>query len=409
MVGSGVESIRDLHGRIVELSDLGVGLCVGEFAEAVGELQRCVNSLAEVHRRAVAAAATSGEWALDGFRSPSRWVQHHTGLRASRAAALSTQAVEMSAMPHASAAALGGAIGEVHVEQLVHCRRRAPHRFDAETERAFTELAAAGDLAQFALAVRTWIQATEALDAPDPADLPVEEQQQELRYGQTLDGWLRGEFLLDPSNAAFFAECIERGVTARIAERRAEADPSSDPLRLASVRAGVLIDLLDQGRRRNPATAAAPDRHTVALALHLDEHGHVRPVDPMPPGATCDATVFRLVLDADGMPLDIGRASRTWPAPLRAAIIRRDEHCRFPGCDAPPSHCDVHHCTPWELGGGTSLQNGVLLCRHHHTFLHSKRWTVLLGCRRRPVFLRRDGTEFQLRCHAPRRPTSDPP
>ena len=45
-------------------------------------------------------------------------------------------------------------------------------------------------------------------------------------------------------------------------------------------------------------------------------------------------------------------------------------------CDRPPSWCDVHHCQNWEHGGPTNSNNGALLCRHHHTFLHKNHWTI---------------------------------
>jgi hypothetical protein len=43
-------------------------------------------------------------------------------------------------------------------------------------------------------------------------------------------------------------------------------------------------------------------------------------------------------------------------------------------------------CRPW-AGGGTDVDNGVLLCRHHHRLVHHARWDVELGPDRRPRFL----------------------
>ena len=73
--------------------------------------------------------------------------------------------------------------------------------------------------------------------------------------------------------------------------------------------------------------------------------------------------------ESDGEVLDIGRATRQWTTAMQRAIRIRDGCCQWPGCDRPPSWCDVHHCREWEHGGRTSIYNGTLLCRWHHAYL----------------------------------------
>ncbi|NEK59520.1 DUF222 domain-containing protein, partial [Geodermatophilus sabuli] len=84
----------------------------------------------------------------------------------------------------------------------------------------------------------------------------------------------------------------------------------------------------------------------------------------------CDATLTRLVLDPDGLPLDVGRTARVVPPHLRRAVEHRDRHCVFTGCNAPTHWCDVHHLLEWINGGTTSLDNSALLCERHHTQVH---------------------------------------
>ena len=81
-------------------------------------------------------------------------------------------------------------------------------------------------------------------------------------------------------------------------------------------------------------------------------------------------------MNGAGQPLDIGRATRTVPEGIRRAVTARDRGCAHPGCDRPPSWCEVHHIVPWELWGETSLANCVMLCKVHHRLLHHSAWIV---------------------------------
>ncbi|MFD2795317.1 DUF222 domain-containing protein [Promicromonospora vindobonensis] len=85
---------------------------------------------------------------------------------------------------------------------------------------------------------------------------------------------------------------------------------------------------------------------------------------------TCDAEITRVVFGPDGTAIDVGRAQRTVTGQLRKAVIARDQHCVYPGCDQPPSRCEVHHALRhWADGGETSVANSALLCWHHHTLV----------------------------------------
>jgi hypothetical protein len=85
---------------------------------------------------------------------------------------------------------------------------------------------------------------------------------------------------------------------------------------------------------------------------------------------SCDAEISRIVFGPAGEVLDSGRATRTFTAAQIRAIIARDKHCIWPGCDAPPGWCDVHHIIHWANGGPTSVENGGLICGRHHDRVH---------------------------------------
>ncbi len=94
--------------------------------------------------------------------------------------------------------------------------------------------------------------------------------------------------------------------------------------------------------------------------------------------AAATAATAGAATSADGTVLSVGRASRTIPAPIRTALVRRDKGCRFPGCDRPPEWTDGHHIKHWADGGETSLTNLILLCRRHHRMVHERGWVLRL-------------------------------
>ena len=65
---------------------------------------------------------------------------------------------------------------------------------------------------------------------------------------------------------------------------------------------------------------------------------------------------------APSLPLDLGQPTEQVPPHLRRAVTKRDRHCSFPGCTAPPVRCQVHHVIPRSQGGPTRLDNLTLLC-----------------------------------------------
>ncbi|MGH9211397.1 MAG: HNH endonuclease signature motif containing protein [Acidimicrobiales bacterium] len=68
-------------------------------------------------------------------------------------------------------------------------------------------------------------------------------------------------------------------------------------------------------------------------------------------------------------------STRTAPANLYAALVARDQHCRFPGCDRPAEWCEGHHVPSYLDGGPTSLTTMVLDCSRHHHLVHQPGWT----------------------------------
>lgn len=93
----------------------------------------------------------------------------------------------------------------------------------------------------------------------------------------------------------------------------------------------------------------------------------------------CDAGITPIVTDTLGVPLAVGRESRSWTPAIWAALVARDLGCVFPGCTRPAGWCRGHHIKHWIDGGETSLSNGALLCGWHHNVVHHQGWVIRLG------------------------------
>jgi hypothetical protein len=93
--------------------------------------------------------------------------------------------------------------------------------------------------------------------------------------------------------------------------------------------------------------------------------------------AMCDCEITRIVLDADSVPLDVGRTQRVFTGPQRRAVIARDRQCAWPDCHIHARWSDVHHIAWWERDTGpTSVDNGILLCSYHHHEVHRQDLTI---------------------------------
>jgi hypothetical protein len=92
----------------------------------------------------------------------------------------------------------------------------------------------------------------------------------------------------------------------------------------------------------------------------------------------CDANIIPVVLNGDGVPLDVGRAKRLATAGQRRALEAAHETCAMPECAVAFHHCQIHHIDYWESGGGTDFGNMVPLCSRHHHAVHEGGWKIAL-------------------------------
>ncbi len=123
-----------------------------------------------------------------------------------------------------------------------------------------------------------------------------------------------------------------------------------------------------------PLAALVEDAgETTALAGELERDGLISTTTVRQ--IACDATIAIGVDDDVGHTMYEGRARRTPTDAQRREVMRRDRHCRFPGC-TNVTFTNIHHVVPWNAGGRTDLENIVLTCHHHHHVVHSAGWEM---------------------------------
>jgi hypothetical protein len=228
-------------------------------------------------------------------------------------------------------------------------------------------------VADVARVMRHWKSCAEA------DQQPAEEEPQHLHLSPGLDG----RWVLDGELNSEVGQVVATAL--RVAET--PEGPGEEPRSAAWRRADALGDVcrffLDHQRAR-PAGRHRPHLNVVVEAADLAAGRAGRFLDGTTLSGSavarlaCDAAVHRAVVEGSSTILDYGTSTRTIPTPLWNALVVRDEHCRFPGCDRPAGWCDGHHVRWVERGGPTRLANLVLACRRHHHLLHTPGWDAHL-------------------------------
>ncbi len=156
-----------------------------------------------------------------------------------------------------------------------------------------------------------------------------------------------------------------------IFQRAASADPD------AKGPAPVVNILIDQAVYEAQLAAMVNDDEGVRF--DPDDLDHQRchtasgvPIDPADAvAASFVGHVRRVVLDADGVIIDLGRRSRIFTGAAREAALLQsgldgEGRCLWPGCGH--RRCQLDHTTGWGDGGVTNQHNAGPLCPRHNRF-----------------------------------------
>jgi hypothetical protein len=323
----------------------------------------------------VAAYDRAGLWELDGATSMTGWLADRGGMARARAAATASRARKLAHLEVTPQAWRDGVLSGGQVEAIAA-------NLDADTLELFGDHEAAVvpslvDLSarDVSTAMVTWREAATTEPEPRP------ERPQALHLSRTLNDRWRTDGTLNPETGALLATAL------RLAQSDdTDGQPARSP---ATRRADALGDICRHFLDHQQHRRGGRHRPHLNLVLDLERYlTHPTAGATTPDGSRLDrATVDRLLCDSAlhrvltagrSTILDYGTATRTIPAPLFNALVIRDRHCRFPGCDRPPNWCEGHHVSFWDNGGPTRLDNLALLCSRHHHLLHRPGWHAKL-------------------------------
>jgi hypothetical protein len=297
-------------------------------------------------------------WRDEGATSLAQWIVEATGAAPGTARALAQVAERLFDLPHLAGVLCAGDASFDQVRTVVQVAR-------PENDASWAELAAG----------RTVRELAEAAQAAAPPVRSADESRRSVRFNEaarTMVAQLAPEVFSEvraglEARAARLGKDAETPVPLdeRLADALIEALRASGGSRGASpylVVAHVRLSELMNGGAGGDELVAELERDGLISAQTLQR-------------LACDATLVIGVDDDEGHTMYEGRQVRDATPTQRREILRRDRHCRFPGC-GHVAFWIPHHIKHWAHGGPTDLDNLCCLCQHHHALIHTKGWAL---------------------------------
>lgn len=317
-------------------------------------------------------------------------LMEHAGLSRRDAVATVTRSHVVAESPVLALALASGAVTSSHVDAV----SKGLHLAGTEREKLLEALpgllksASSMSVADFS----TLVTKTAKGLVTDDGLAAFEHQKRStyLKMWNDAEGLLQVRGVFDPLSAAVLQSRLDREIEAQFhsgdKDRPVVVHPWVEPN--DHRRALALIALLNRDTAETSSVSRADvvvhiDLNTMMNGLRSDSthrtvFGGDLPISTIRRMA-CDANIIPVVLNGDGVPLDVGRAKRLATAGQRRALEAAHETCAMPECTVAFHHCQIHHIDYWESGGGTDFGNMVPLCSQHHHAAHEGGWKIVLN------------------------------
>jgi hypothetical protein len=332
-----------------------------------------------------------GYWQLPGLCSCAHWLNFQCGIGMNAAREKVRVAHALAGLPKISAALARGELSWSKVRAMTRIA-------DGDNEDYLLMVARHGTAFHIEKLVSLYRRCKRSEEVA-LSNLQYAHREVSLRYEP--DGSVVLQARLPAEQGALLQKALWRAVERREDECRKRDDVSAEtrirpPMSVSQ--ADALAEMAEAYLASQPAASSAADRyqvvvHVSAETLRSEETAEAparrsadgqsferdRDRSHLGDGArvsaetarrlACDCSRIPLFEDEEGEPLGIGRKSRSVPPAIRRFLKARDDGCRFPGC-THRRFTDAHHIEHWADGGETSVENLVMLCRHHHRLVH---------------------------------------
>lgn len=311
--------------------------------------------------------------AADATVDASAWLVRHTSMSRRAARAVTSLGAAMASSAVVGPSVLAGQISPEAARLVLGARNsRTAEAWDRD-ESLLVHYAVIHNPDELRAVMRHWSAAAD----PDGVDPGTDRDRNQLSMPTVGGrGVLRGDF--DAESTAIINQALADMVDELW---RAAGDGARGRHSAAWWRAEALVEIVRRSGAVEDPDSARPARPLVTVVVDYDALVAPRGrLVGLPTGElvsaeavrrmACDAGLARVVTRGTSVPLDAGRARRIpSPAQYRAVLVR-DRGCAIRGCAAPPWMCEVHHRRHWADGGGTDIDNLVMVCRREHRLAH---------------------------------------
>ena len=304
-------------------------------------------------------------WDYDGSNSGIDWIRFNCHMTSTAAADRIAVGERLPELGQSKAAMDGGEIGFAHLTVMARTANAIRGDFDEARLLPFALENSPGRFHYKCMHYRHSVNA-EAY-AAEQAEM-VENRRLKLSTAQ--DGSLLISGMLDPVGGAVVRTALQP---------LARPSGAHDDRKLEQRNADALVELASKGGRQTVHMQVTSSVETLLGLVGAPgaENEFTLPISSKTVERwACDCSITRVLMQ-DSVVIDVGRAERTIKGPRRRALIARDQHCQWPGCERPASWCDGHHLVHWIRGGGGEIENQILLCTRHHFKVHEGNWQLI--------------------------------
>jgi len=362
-----VSGLADLPGWLADQPN-------GQLGQVIIKSREIIDRTEAIAGEATRRFETAGGYKADGFLGMIPWLRVNGKLSGAAATERVDVAHQLKELPRTEAALARGEIGYQHAVTMARTAQNVGAAQVRKAETTLLKAAVTTDPGQFVGVAKNFEHQVDAHAALAEANHAHERRY--LRIGPPLNGLVRIDGLLDAEGGAIVRTALEPFAKPTKGDRRTPEQRLVDALvERCQARSG---SARPDGAGPRPQVIIKASLDTLAgisgaPAAELDWGGTV-PAETLRRIA-CDSAITRIT-GLGELEQEITHAGRSIPPATRRALVARDRHCVFPGCDRPAPWCDGHHLIFWGDGGPTRLDNLGLTCRTHHRKVHEEGWKL---------------------------------